>query len=240
MPALALAGRTLSIARTAKKALSVYLGTRTAQRVLAGEIRRGQGQTISAAILIADLRGFTRLSEREDAIRVVGWLDEHLEVIGTAVGQQGGEVLKFLGDGLLAIFPFGEGAVSAEQVCARALAAADLALRQTVQLNTEREAQGDPILDLGIVLHAGDVVYGNIGAARRLDFTVIGSGVNEASRMESLCGRLGSDLLLSDAFGALCGRATRSLGSFDLRGLEGKRTIRVLQESSPEASSFKA
>ena len=232
MPALGLAGRAISISRTANEALSVYLGARTARRVLSGSIRRGQGQTISAAILFADLRGFTSLSEQEDALRVVGWLDEHLEVIGGAIEHQGGEVLKFLGDGLLAIFPFGEGAGPGEEVCQRAIRAAEQASAQTVQLNARRVQRGEPTLGLGMALHAGEVVYGNVGAARRLDFTVIGTAVNEASRMEGLCGQLGSDLLLSDAFAALCGRLTVSLGSFALRGLEGKRLIRVLDETS--------
>ena len=228
MPALALAGRTLSVARTASEALSVYLGSRTAKRVLAGEIRRGQGQTISAAILIADLRGFTTISEREDALRVVSWLDEHLEAIGTAVEQRGGEVLKFLGDGLLAIFTFDETSGSAEQVCARAIEAAELALAQTAALNANRIRRREPMIRLGIALHAGEVVYGNVGASRRLDFTVIGSAVNEASRMQGLCGTLNKDLLLSEYFCDLCGRSTIILGSFELRGLKGRRTIRAL------------
>lgn len=232
MPALALAGRTISIARTAHEALRVYLGSRTAQRVMSGQIRRGQGQTISAAIMIADLRGFTALSEREDPLTVVGWLDENLEVIGAAVEHFGGEVLKFLGDGLLAIFPFDGDAESPEVVCRKAIAAAEQALDQTVRLNAERLVQGAPVLQVGIALHAGEVVYGNIGAARRLDFTVIGSAVNEAARMEALCAVLERNLLLSDAFSARCGRATTSLGLFDLRGLVGKRDIRVLQDQS--------
>lgn len=227
MPALGLVGRSVSIARTAQEALSVYLGPRTAERVLAGEIRRGAGQRISAAILIADLRGFTALTEREDAVRVVGLLDESLEAIGTAVAQHGGEVLKFLGDGLLAIFPFTDEPESAARVCAAALEAAEQALDQTACLNAERQGRGDPVLELDVVLHAGEVVYGNVGASRRLDFTVIGSAVNEASRMEGLCESLGRHLLLSEAFAMVCGRPSLSLGSFKLRGIDGERTIRV-------------
>ena len=205
-------------------------GIPSRRRVLAGNIRRGHGQTITAAILIADLRGFTSLSEREDPIRIVSWLDEHLDALGSAVDENGGEVLKLLGDGLLAVFPMSKTTGSAETVCARTLAAAEMALDLTARLNEKRRVKGDPTLELGIALHVGDVVYGNVGASRRLDFTVIGSAVNEASRMEGLCGRLRRNLLLSHAFAALCGRSTMSLGSFDLRGLEGKRTIDVLCE----------
>jgi adenylate cyclase len=183
MPALGLAGRTISIGRTASEALSVYLGTRTARRVLSGAIRRGQGQTISAAILFADLRGFTTLSEREDGMRVVGWLDEHLEAIGSAIERQGGEVLKFMGDGLLAIFPFEDASGSPSQACQCAISAAEMALQNTNLLNSTRISSNEPPLGLGIALHAGQVVYGNVGASRRLDFTVIGTAVNEASRM---------------------------------------------------------
>lgn len=225
LPALGLAARCFSAARTAQEALGVYLGARTASRVLAGEIRRGQGQRISAAVLLTDLRGFTTLTDREDALRVVGWLDEHFHAIGTAVDAQGGEVLKFLGDGLLAIFPFGAEAGSGTQACDRALACAEQALAETARINAGRQRDGGPRLDLDTVLNAGEVVYGNVGAARRLDFTVIGSAVNEAARMEGHCQALGRNLLLSDSFARLCSRPTARVGTVALRGLSGAREL---------------
>jgi adenylate cyclase len=137
-------------------------------------------------------------------------------------------VLKFLGDGLLAVFPFDEPGVSEADACGRALAAAEAALGRTSALNAGRRDRGGPELALDLVLHQGEAVYGNVGAARRLDFTVIGRAVNEASRMEGLCQGLGRPLLLSAAFAARCGRPTISLGRFALRGLEGEVEIVAL------------
>lgn len=231
MPALGLAAKCSSVARTASAALGVYLGPRTSQRVLGGEIRRGHGQTISAAVLIADLRGFTALASRLDPLGVVRLLDEHFELIGGAVERADGEVLKFLGDGLLAIFPFGDDPASGTAACDRALAAAEQALAATGALNAGRFARGEPGLVLDIALNAGEVVYGNVGAARRLDFTVIGSAVNEAARMEHLCETLDRNLLLSEPFAKLCSRPTIDIGAVALRGLDGERRLRALADA---------
>ena len=233
MPALGLASYRYMLARVSAAILGVYLGERTARRVLAGEIRRGTGRAIEAAILLADLRGFTSLAGREPSARVVAWLDQHLEAVGEAVAAHDGEVLKFLGDGLLAVFPADETAT--DDACRRALAAAEQALAATATLNADRRAKGEPELALDVVLHYGEVVYGNVGAARRLDFTVIGPTVNEASRMEALCAELGRALLLSGAFAARCGRAAVSLGRFQLRGCEGEREVFELPSASVRA-----
>jgi adenylate cyclase len=226
-PALGLASYRYALARITSSILGVYLGERTARRVLAGEVRRGTGRRIEAAILLADLRGFTSLAGREPAERVVAWLDQHLDVVGADVAACGGEVLKFLGDGLLAVFPTEDG-TDDHDACRRALAAAERALVATAALNADRQAKGEPALGLDVVLHYGEVVYGNVGATRRLDFTVIGPTVNEASRIEGLCAQLGRDLLLSAPFAARCGRPTASLGRFALRGCPGETEIREL------------
>jgi adenylate cyclase len=225
LPALGLVAKCFSLTRTTTEALSVYLGPRTSQRVLGGEIRRGFGQTISAAVLIADLRGFTALAARADPATVVRLLDDHFELIGAAVEAHDGEVLKFLGDGLLAIFPFTEDPASGPRACDRALAAAEQALAGTGALNAGRTARGEPALVLDIALNAGEVVYGNVGAARRLDFTVIGSAVNEAARMEHLCEALDRNLVLSESFARLCSRPTVEIDRVALRGLAGERSI---------------
>jgi len=224
MPAMGLASYRYMLARVSSAILGVYLGERTARRVLAGEVRRGTGRAIAAAILLADLRGFTSLAGREPAARVVAWLDQHLEAVGEAVTAHEGEVLKFLGDGLLAVFPVEDDTDDGE-ACRRALAAAEQALAATAELNEHRQATGEPELGLDLVLHFGEVVYGNVGAARRLDFTVIGPTVNEASRIEALCGELGRPLLLSGAFAMRCGRTTTSLGRFALRGCVGETEV---------------
>jgi adenylate cyclase len=228
VPALGLVSYRFALARIAIETLGVYLGPRTARRVLAGEARRGQGRSIAAAILLADLRGFSRLAGSAEPHRVVGWLDEHLEAVGGPVEEHGGEVLKFLGDGLLAVFPADEPEVSEAQACGRALAAAEEALGRTSALNERRRCRGEPELGLDVVLHHGEVVYGNVGAARRLDFTVIGRSVNEASRMEGLCEQLARPLLLSPSFAARCGRPTVCLGRFVLRGIEGDVEVMAL------------
>jgi adenylate cyclase len=227
LPALGLASYRFALTRTVTEVLGVYLGPRASARVLAGEVRRGMGRAVTAAILLADLRAFTRFAARADPLRVVGWLDEHLEAVGGPVAEGEGEVLKFTGDGLLAVFTADQPNASEADACARALAAAEAALGRNAALNERRRARGEPALDVDLVLHHGEVIYGNVGATRRLDFTVVGRAVNEASRMERLCQRLGHNLLLSAPFAARCGRATLSLGSFVLRGVEGPLEVRA-------------
>jgi adenylate cyclase len=230
IPALGLAAYRVSVARTATEALSVYLGPKTAQRVLAGEIRRGEGERIAAAIFYADLRQFTSLSEKEDALQVVHWLNEHFEAVGGAVTIRGGEILKFLGDGLLAVFPVADIERRPCLVCEEALAAAEEAVAANAALNERRAAQGKPALPVDVALHFGEVVYGNVGASRRLDFTVIGRAVNETSRMEPLCDRIGRNIVLSEAFAHRCSRPTMRMGAFALRGIRGDRPIYAIAE----------
>ena len=227
VPALGLASYRFALAGTTSDLLGVYLGPMTAARVLGGEIRRGRGRAVTAAILVADLRDFTAFAGREEPHRVVHWLDEHLEAVGAPVAEHGGEVLKLLGDGLLAVFTAEAPGESEADACARALAAAEGALAQTAALNTARRTGNGPELALALALHYGEVIYGNVGTARRLDFTVIGRAVNEASRMEKLCGELGHNLLLSGRFAQRCGRETTSLGHFALRGVAEELEIAV-------------
>lgn len=224
-PALALAMCKFSLAQSLRDSLTTYLGPLTATRVLAGEVRRGQGRTVSAAILLADLRGFTALADREDPLRVVAWLDEHLDALGEPVRAEGGEILKFLGDGFLAIFPVEDPERSPCPVCGAALAAARGALAGNDALNRRRARAGLPALEADLALHFGPLVYGNVGTGRRLDFTVIGSAVNEASRIEALCGEVGQPLLVSDAFAARCGAPFEPVGAFALRGISGRQRI---------------
>ena len=215
----------LSLSYTLRETLSTYLGQATASRVLDGQIRRGEGQTVSAAILLTDLRAFTALTDRIDPVRIVGWLDEHFDALGDPVAQSGGEILKFLGDGFLAVFPIADLGVRPCAVCERALDAAEAALAANRALNAHRRAAELPELDADLVLHFGEVVYGNVGTSRRLDFTVIGRAVNEASRIEKLCDKLDRSLLLSESFAERCGRGLVPLGTFPLRGLDRPQRI---------------
>lgn len=225
LPALSVVAYRIGLLRVATETLGAYLGPHSAKRVLQGMIRRGDTQVISAALLLGDLRGFTALFDRAAATDVIGWLNQHLECIGDAVTERGGEVLKFLGDGLLAVFAAEHGT---ERACSEALSAAIDAQSRNAALNARRAAEGGPALDLTIALHFGDVVYGNIGTARRLDFTVIGPAVNEVSRMEALGKSLGHALLLSESVARSCGRPVRSLGPRALRGVAGMREMYVV------------
>lgn len=224
-PALGLALAKLNLAQTLREVLGVYVGRTTGARVLGGQIRRGQGRTVSAAILLADLRAFTALTDRTDPLAVVGWLDEHFDALGKPVIERGGEILKFVGDGFLAIFPVEDGTLRPCPVCERALDAAADAIRANAALNARRCSAGLPEMAADLVLHFGEVVYGNVGTDRRLDFTVIGRAVNEASRIEGHCEPLGRALLVSDTFAARCDRPMEMVGTVSLRGLATSQQV---------------
>lgn len=196
--------------------LEAYIGRRSAARVLAGALRRGSGETIRAALLYADLRDFTALSETSETAAVIAALDAWFERIAGAVQAFGGEVLKFIGDGVLAIFPV-TGAPA--EACAAALRAVVAARAGMAHLDVERRTQGLPPLPFGTGLHLGDVLWGNVGAADRLDFTAIGPAVNLVSRLEGLCRPLGRSVLISGALAAESGEALVPLGEHILRGI---------------------
>ncbi len=225
LPALGLAICKFSLSRTLHETLATYLGSATSMRVLKGHIRRGEGETVAAAILLADFRAFTALADRDDPVRVVGWLDEHFDVIGEPVTRCGGEILKFTGDGFLAIFPVRDPECRPCTTCGSALKAAEQALALNRALNDRRRSAGLPGLEVDLVLHFGELVYGNVGTSRRLDFTVIGRAVNEASRIEELCDDACHSILVSDTFAERCGRQLELVGTFALRGLQRKQRI---------------
>jgi adenylate cyclase len=201
--------------RIAINLLDTYVGRDAGERILRGQITRGSGQTVRAAIWFCDLRGFTELSERTDRDTLLACLNQYFDCMAKPVEEHGGEILKFIGDAMLAMFP-----LETEQACQRALQAALEARSAMAGLNTERIARGEEALGFGIALHAGDVMYGNIGAANRLDFTVVGPAVNLTSRLERLCRGLGLDLLISDTFARICACADyRSLGTHHLIGI---------------------
>ena len=195
--------------------LAAYLGPAAGRRVFDGHVERGDVETITAAVWFCDLRGFTALSERLPRREVIDLLNRFFDAAGGAVEDRGGEILKFMGDGLLAVFPV-EGDQAA--TCARALDAAAAAGVAVEAL----AAEGCPALRFGLALHLGEVEFGNIGTRRRLDFTAIGPAVNHASRLEALTKELGEPVLASAAFARAAGRPMRRLGSFALRGVEGE------------------
>ena len=222
----ALAVYRIALLRVAVDLLDAYVGAEPGRRILSGQVRQGTAQQLSAAIVIADLRGFTAVADRTPAERLLAGLNEHLGAVVGAVEQHGGQVLKFLGDGLMAVFSLE--ARPADAACADAMAAAQAALAANAAINSRREAAGEPLLALDVALHLGDVMYGNVGSTRRLDFTVIGPAVNEASRIEALCEPLGCHLLTSAAFARACPQALRALGQHTLRGVASPQELFTL------------
>jgi class 3 adenylate cyclase len=198
-------------------ALEAYLGRRSAARVLAGPLRRGIGETIQAALLFADLRGFTSLSESNPPTAVISALDAWFDRIAGSVHAFGGEVLKFMGDGVLAIFPVAE--ASPRLACDAALRAVSAAKVGMAHLDDGRRRQGLAPLPFGVALHLGEILWGNIGAADRLDFTAIGPAVNLVSRLEGLCRPLNKTVLVSGAFATETAAPLIPLGTHALRGI---------------------
>ncbi len=198
-------------------ALEAYLGRRSAARVLAGPLRRDIGETIQAALLCADLRGFTALSESNPPAAVISALDAWFDRIAGPVHAFGGEVLKFIGDGVLAIFPVVGGATRG--ACEAALRAVSAARVGMAHLDDARRQQGLAPLPFGVALHLGEMLWGNIGAADRLDFTAIGPAVNLVSRLEGLCRSLDKTVLVSGTFAAETTTPLVPLGEHVLRGI---------------------
>ena len=214
---------------TLTTALEAYLGRRSAARVLAAPLRRDLGETIQAALLYADLRDFTALSESNSPAVVIAALDAWFDRIAGAVHAFGGEVLKFIGDGVLAIFPVVGGAP--RDACDAALRAVNAAQAGMAHLNQERSRQGLPPLSFGAALHLGEMLWGNIGAADRLDFTAIGPAVNLVSRLEGLCRPLGKAVLVSGALAAETQTPLVALGTHRLRGIASPCAVFTLPES---------
>jgi adenylate cyclase len=213
----------LTARATLTAALEAYLGRRSAARVLAGPLRRGVGETIEAALLFADLRGFTALSESSPPSEVISALDAWFDRIAGSVHAFGGEVLKFMGDGVLAIFPVVGGLP--RNACEAALRAVSAARSGMAHLDEARRREGLASLPFGVALHLGEMMWGNIGAADRLDFTAIGPAVNLVSRLEGLCRPLDRAVLISGAFAAEATAPLIPLGEHALRGIAARCAV---------------
>jgi adenylate cyclase len=203
-----------ALRRTADNLLNAYVGREAGSRILAGKIRRGDTEAIEAVIWYSDMRGFTALSDRVPAREVVALLNDYFDCQTPAISKFDGEVLKYMGDGLLAVFPAaGEEAQSA---CRRALKAAQEARAAIAKL---------PEVRFGLALHVGEVLFGNIGGGGRLDFTCIGPAVNLAARIEKVAARLGEAVVTSAAFARLCPEGLRSLGAHALPGIAAAQEV---------------
>ena len=202
----------------ARNVLDAYLGPSTGPKVLAGHIRRGSGEALAAVLWSSDLRGFTERSDRLPGDRMIAVLNALFDAQAKAITAHGGEILKFIGDGMLAIFPL-DGAASQVEAARSALNAAFEAIAAIARLTEEPCMDGEPPLEVVVALHVGTAFYGNIGAAERLDFTVIGPAVNLVSRMQSVGKALDLPVIVSDDFARAYAMPLPSLGLHTLRGL---------------------
>lgn len=219
-PALALVGQIHAGRRSITGLLTTYVGDEPARRILGGEVVQGVGHTVRALVWWCDLRGFTPLSEALPRDEMLGLLNTYFSAAVESVAEAGGEVLKFMGDAVLAIFRCENGDSDAAD---RALAAARALLDRLAAANAERTLVGQPEIECGIALHLGSVMYGNIGSAERLDFTVIGPTVNLVSRLAQLCRPLGEPIVVSAEAAAAAASGMRPLGTHAFKGIAGDR-----------------
>lgn len=224
MPAFSLVLEILAMRSVARNLMDTYLGHSAGVRVLNGEIYRGVNETVDAVIWVSDLRGFTRLSDEFAPPVVLGILNDHFERVVNAISTHGGEVLKFMGDSVLAIFPIANFAGPGEAADA-ALAAARDARSSIAAGNTKRMEKGLAGINYGIALNLGEVVYGNIGAPERLDFTVIGPAVNQTARIEALTKTLARNVLVSHTVAEVAGETLGPLGFQALRGVREPQEV---------------
>ncbi len=217
--------------RTARQLMETYIGRQTGHRVLSGRIQRGDVTSINAVLWTCDLRHFTEISEQHPMEELIRILNLYFEIMGQPVEEAGGEILKFIGDAILAIFPIEEAKEGdACRACQDAMAAACEALNQVSDAQVSRQKEGKPSFRCGVALHVGDVMYGNIGAADRLDFTVIGPAVNLVCRIEGLNRDLAMPLVYSSEFAALWDGRSRSLGFHALKGIAEAQEVFTLAE----------
>src|SRR5579863_7353177 len=216
---------------TASILLDTYVGNRAGGRILGGQIRRGHAETMDAAIWLSDLRGFTALSDRLPAESMIDILNQYFDCQVSAIKTHGGEVLKFMGDGLLAVFPIDEYVGDVRQVCAQVLKAAR---ESRANVEALQYPIGETIerFRFGVALHVGRVLYGNIGGGNRLDFTCIGPAVNLAARMEKIAGSLHRTVVASRAFAQACPDRWDELGEFPIAGFSKAERVFGLSDET--------
>jgi adenylate cyclase len=235
VPSLALAIKSVSLARMTRTLMETYLGRDAGQRVLSGRIVRGIAERIDAVVWFSDLRGFTRITDTAPE-HVIPLLNDYSDVIVSAIHDHGGDVLKLIGDGTLAIFT-GENRTYA---CNEALSAAIAARRGIAELKKTRTADDKPVTDMYLGLHVGQVFYGNVGSRERLDFTVLGPAVNEASRIAAMCRSVDQPILMSAAFADVGDIKHRlvSVGRYALRGVSHPQELFTLDRDAQAASGI--
>ena len=238
MPQLTRVIEIISLHRTATILLDTYVGNRAGERILAGQIRRGHTETMNAVIWLSDLRGFTRLSDRLPSEVVVDVLNRYFDCQVEAIRQRGGEVLKFMGDGLLAVFPVAGDDSDAAAICSQVLEAVHECRASVASLTYCEGGHTVETFRFGLALHIGTVLYGNIGGGNRLDFTCIGPAVNLAARLEKIAGSLHRTVVASANFTELCTAADwTDLGEFPIAGFAKAERVFGLKDEVPAAQA---
>lgn len=230
---LGLTYKALTAVETVRTLATTYLGADAAARVLDGAIARGRPEAVRTVLWYSDLEGFTRVADTAPGEALIGFLNDYAEIVVTHIHEHGGQVLKFVGDGILAMFPLHDGAGP----CGRALDAAEATLAGVERLGEERAAAGQLATGLHVALHVGEVLYGNIGSPDRLDFTAVGPAVNEVARIETLCRSLEQRVIVSSAFAAEAGPARQRLVSLGRYALKGVRRPEELFTLDPDISA---
>ncbi len=220
-----------ALRRTAVNLLDTYVGKRSGARILAGHIRRGDVETIEAAFWYSDLRDFTALNEMLAPPELIALLNEYFEAVSSAVAARGGEVLQFIGDAALVVFPARAETGGRRGACQAALGAALAALDAAATVNRARADAGRPTFRFGIGLHVGAVSWGNVGGVDRLGLNVIGPAVNRTARIETLTKEVGVPLLLSQDFADALGLACRPVGTFELKGVPEPQAVYALDDA---------
>ena len=231
IPPFARIAEIFAMQRTAAALLDTYVGNRAGERIWAGQIRRGHAEAMQAAIWLSDLRGFTALSDRLAAREVVDILNQYFDCQVPAIRKHGGEILKFMGDGLLAVFPIAADGGDLGAVCARVLEAAREA-RASVDAMRYPPSGGDERFRFGVALHIGEILFGNIGGMSRLDFTCIGPAVNLAARLEKIAGKLSRTVVASAAFAGVCKDNWTELGEFPIAGFSKTQRVFGLHDEA--------
>jgi adenylate cyclase len=226
----------VGLRRVATTLLDTYVGNRAGEKILGGQIRRGHTENMNAAIWLSDLRGFTALSDRLPPETVVDILNNYFDHQVAAIKAHGGEVLKYMGDGLLAVFPIDEYVGDSQQVCARVLEAAR-DTRASVEAMQYKVGDAVERFRFGVALHVGNILYGNIGGGSRLDFTCIGPAINLAARLEKLTGKLHRTIVASEGFASICSGGWSDLGEFPIAGFsKAQRVYGMLDEGAAVAA----
>ena len=231
---LAVAAKMAVLGKLANNMLTTYLGGDAGKRVLNGQIRRGDGETIRAALVMGDMRESTMYAEKEGRQAYIDTLNEFFDAIAAPFNRNGGQILSFLGDGFLAVYPCGRHKDPSKIACEAALSAVHQAQARVAELNNDREQKRLSKIGYGIGLHVGNVMFGNVGLKDRLTFSAFGSAVNEVQRLQILTKKYGREVVASQAFAGYCGGEWTRLGEEKLRGIRQKVTVLQPRAPTPE------